>query len=329
MDNLAHALTGAALGQAGLKRLTGLGMPALIVSANLPDVDAVAMFMEQGLALRRGWTHGPIALVVLPALLAAVLMAFDRWHMRRRKRPEERPQVRFKPLLLLCYIGAVSHILLDLLNTYGVRILMPFSDRWFYGDVLFIIDPWIWLSLGLGFWFTRRRTRMDRPDIARPAIVALICATLYVGVMYIGGRAAENLTAREMIASGFGEPDQVLASPVSADPFRREILAKTGEGYRFGDFRWIPWPRLDIEPEVVPTNMSDPAIARAAAQDKRFAAFLYWSRYPFATIEESECGTRVTINDGRYTRRPDSGPFTSTVLLDDGKATTAECLADQ
>ena len=25
---------------------------------------------------------------------------------------------------------------------------MPFDERWFYGDTLFIIDPWIWLGLG-------------------------------------------------------------------------------------------------------------------------------------------------------------------------------------
>jgi inner membrane protein len=25
---------------------------------------------------------------------------------------------------------------------------MPFSDRWFYGDAVFIVDPWLWLLLG-------------------------------------------------------------------------------------------------------------------------------------------------------------------------------------
>ena len=37
MDNLTHSLVGALIGQAGLKRKTGLAMPALIVGANLPD----------------------------------------------------------------------------------------------------------------------------------------------------------------------------------------------------------------------------------------------------------------------------------------------------
>ena len=315
MDNIAHALTGAALGQAGLKRLSGLAMPALMLSANLPDVDAVTMLTGGSLGFRRGWTHGPPALFLLPLALAGSLLAFDRWRARWGKREESRPPVRFKPLLLLCYIGAVSHVLLDLLNTYGIRLLMPFSERWFYGDVLFVVDPWVWLSLGLGVWLSRRNSGGGKRDWRRPAIGALLGATVYAGAMYVGGRAAENFAAREHVAAGYGMPERVLASPVLANPFRREILVQTAEGYRFGDLTWTPWPRLHLESVVIPTNMNDPAMARAAAQSKRFADFLYWSRYPFAEVERSAGGTRVTINDGRYSRRVGGGPFTTSILI--------------
>ena len=37
---------------------------------------------------------------------------------------------------------------MDYINSYGVRLLMPFSDRWFYGDALYIVDPWLYLMLG-------------------------------------------------------------------------------------------------------------------------------------------------------------------------------------
>ncbi|WP_427967459.1 metal-dependent hydrolase [Altererythrobacter sp.] len=40
MDNITHSLVGALIGQAGLKKKTGLAMPALVIGANLPDVDA-------------------------------------------------------------------------------------------------------------------------------------------------------------------------------------------------------------------------------------------------------------------------------------------------
>ena len=53
----------------------------------------------------------------------------------------------------------MSHPFLDWLNTYGVRLLMPFSERWFYGDALFIVDPFLWIVLGgavMLAWTTHR-----------------------------------------------------------------------------------------------------------------------------------------------------------------------------
>ena len=72
MDNLTHSLVGALIGQAGLKRKTGLAMPALIIGANLPDVDAACFFWLDGvehLGFRRGITHGPPAMLLLPLIL--------------------------------------------------------------------------------------------------------------------------------------------------------------------------------------------------------------------------------------------------------------------
>ena len=52
------------------------------------------------------------------------------------------------PLVALSYLAVLTHPALDWLNTYGIRLLMPFDSRWFYGDALFIIDPWLWLVAG-------------------------------------------------------------------------------------------------------------------------------------------------------------------------------------
>ena len=160
MDNLAHTLAGAALGQAGLKRRTGLGMATLMIAANLPDLDALALLVGESIAWRRGWTHGPVGLLVLPLLLVPIMIWFDRWQARRGTRPAARLPVRAGWLLGLAYIGILSHPLMDWLNVYGIRWLMPFSDRWFYGDTLFIIDVWLWIMLALGVWLSRRREKV-------------------------------------------------------------------------------------------------------------------------------------------------------------------------
>ena len=43
------------MGEAGLKKKTGLGMAALIIGANLPDIDVLGLLVNENLAWRRGW----------------------------------------------------------------------------------------------------------------------------------------------------------------------------------------------------------------------------------------------------------------------------------
>ena len=90
------------------------------------------------LAFRRGWTHGVLALALWPFVLTGVLLAWDRF-VRLRRKPDAAP-ARAGPLLALTALAVISHPTLDWLNNYGLRWLMPFDGRWFYGDALFVID---------------------------------------------------------------------------------------------------------------------------------------------------------------------------------------------
>ncbi len=148
MDPFAHTFMGASLAASGLRKYTPLATAALVIGANAPDIDIAVLVMGDysDLAHRRGWTHGVLAWVVLPFLVTGLLLLWDRI-VRRRKQPEQ-PPVQLRWLLLLSAVGVLSHPALDWLNNYGIRLLMPFDGRWFYGDALFIIDPWVWLALG-------------------------------------------------------------------------------------------------------------------------------------------------------------------------------------
>ena len=159
---------GAGLAQSGLGRRTAWGTLTLLIGANLPDVDVVSHWDGPlgDLAFRRGWTHGIPALLVWPFVLTGTILLLDRF---ARRFLHIVPALNPREVLRLSAIAITSHPILDTLNTYGVRWLMPFDGRWFYGDTLFIVDPWMWLLLGLGLGFSRGgRHRAARLGLVGP-----------------------------------------------------------------------------------------------------------------------------------------------------------------
>jgi inner membrane protein len=205
VDNLCHSLVGAALGEAGLKKRTALATATLVIGANLPDVDVFSYFWgaDTALGFRRGWTHGVLALVIWPFVLTGIMMLWDRF-VRRRRRAAAEP-ARPDALLLLSAVSVLTHPFLDWLNTYGMRWLMPFRDVWSYGDVLFIMDPWIWLVLGTGWLASRQLSRRGSHGAERPARAALVVVSLYILVLWVGRLAAVEV-ARKGMGSGESPP---------------------------------------------------------------------------------------------------------------------------
>src|SRR5262249_16326111 len=94
-------------------------------------------------------------LIVLAAGLTAALTLMDRL-FRLRHDPFGRPVMALR-IFMLSLVGGLGHAVMDFTNVYGVRLLEPFRDRWFYGDLIFILYPWIWLILGApAVWLTAR-----------------------------------------------------------------------------------------------------------------------------------------------------------------------------
>jgi inner membrane protein len=290
VDNLCHTLVGAAFGEAGLKRRTRFGAATLMIAANLPDVDVLVFATDvPPVAFRRGWTHGTLAQALLPiALTAALVVAHRVW------RRAGAPPLRAGWTLVLAYIGVLSHVALDLLNPYGLRVLAPLDWRWWYGDVLFIIDPWLWLMLGGGIWLARRRG---------PFAVwhALTLAAVYILSMTINARVARAIVLDEWRRTRGGEPTSLMVGPLPATPFRRQIIVDNGPGYETGSFQWFP-TRVTFDSRVVPKNDADPRVGRAR-EAPNIGGFLIWSRFPFWTFEPAPGGTRVTVGDLRFVGR--------------------------
>ncbi|MFC7537384.1 metal-dependent hydrolase [Sphingomonas sp. GCM10030256] len=313
MDNLTHSLAGALLGQMGLKRLTARAMPTLIIAANIPDLDAITTVLgTESLAMRRGLTHGPVALLVLPLLLTGLMLLWNRW------RPAEQ-QVRPGALLLVAYIGTLSHPALDWLNSYGIRLLEPFSSRWYAGDTLFIIDVWVWAALIIAFGWSRFHEKRSR-KWQRPAWLGFtaICAYILANGLITGqaealgrqavpalvrqdiGSPADGLSYRsEMAGRSAGTPvvpELVVANPQPLRFWRRRVLWR-GSGLAGAlDYDWLrESDGIIFRGPTYRTQLDHPALAATRGRPE-VVAFLFWSRMPYVTAEEG----RFVLKDQRF-----------------------------
>ena len=299
MDNLTHSLAGALLGQMGLKTKTGLAMPTMIIAANLPDIDAVAVLLDghQHLAMRRGLTHGPIAMVLLPILLWAAMLAWDKWRPNEKRLPVHKGW-----LLALAYIGTLSHPALDWLNSYGVRLLEPFSSQWFYGDSIFIIDIWMWAALIAGVWMSRRREKRGQINWQKPAIIGFfaLCSYIFANGVITGQAEAEahdQVVARYAPTASMPDPI-VVANPVPIAFWQRDIVWRDGSDYGSGSYRL--GSGVTLSRDVRPHNMDEGSRAVPfrviANKGSDAAAFLFWSRMP--VLEQND--TEIIIRDQRF-----------------------------
>ena len=292
MDNLCHSLIGMAMSRAGLNRRTALATSTLVIANNLPDID-VGVFATNTLAMsfRRGWTHGVLAQATLPIALTGAMLLYDRY--RKKSGPED--VARPAQILLLSYVGVLLHVFMDFTNSYGVRLLMPFSDRWFYGDALYIVDPWLYLSLGVGWWLAKKSPR--------PAQIGVTIAAIYVIAMLGSNVIARREVSEGLTRAGRGPETRFMVTPVIVNPFRREVVIDVGDRYEKGNLWFDPLPHFrpagfGIEKGPLFSVKSNP----------RAQAFLRWSRFPFiqgVPHEGSSSGT-IWINDYRYAN---AGPY--------------------
>ncbi|GAB4373623.1 MAG: hypothetical protein Kow00128_23280 [Deltaproteobacteria bacterium] len=174
MDTVTHGLAGWLIARA-VPDDTGkrTAAAAVIAGALLPDLDHAASLLgsEPYLRLHRGLSHSFAGVAVSSLLVALLFHRFGKWKDWRK-------------LYLLTLLGQLSHIALDLLNSYGTQIFQPFSNARVSLDLLFVVDLLFTGIVAAGIILSRRR-----PAPARAALAVLFC---YVGVAaLLHGRAEE------------------------------------------------------------------------------------------------------------------------------------------
>lgn len=178
MDTVTHGLTGWLIARAlsieeGRKEATA----ALVVGSLLPDADNVTSLLgsEAYLRIHRGFSHAFLGVALTSLVAAYLLYRFGKWKD-------------WKKLYLLVFLGQLSHIALDLLNSYGTQIFQPFSNARVSFDLLFVVDLVFTGIIVAGLVLSRRRR-----GPARAAIAVLVA--------YVGVAAVLHLRAEDAVRS--------------------------------------------------------------------------------------------------------------------------------
>lgn len=166
MDNVTHALAGSLLAAATVTVLARRGVKTSanfrvvattvgIIAAELPDSDLIYAGQRLGMGSlgyllhHRGHTHTVVFAIIGAVLLWLATLAFS-------KTSREAPLR--NSLLVLALVGTLSHLALDYTNNYGVHPFWPVIKTWYYGDAVFIVEPWLWIaSIPVLFMFYQGR----------------------------------------------------------------------------------------------------------------------------------------------------------------------------
>jgi inner membrane protein len=290
-------MAGWALGQAGLKTKTRKGLAALILGANMPDID---VFFGNApwdpLAIHRGFTHGLVGgILVMPPVLAALLWLLDRWQLSRGVQFKSGLPMHTGWLIALSYLGALTHPLLDMLTTYSVQLFSPVSDRWYHADGLFIIDVWVWLVLAVAIGVSKRREQSGR-EWRRVPQVAIGVVLAYIGLNLLITQRADA-AVRHWSAERPAEA--IFASPPPVAFWRRDLVWREGNCYRRARYDPLGGGFQGVT-ACAPTNMDEGLVRDAIQRDPRLQKFLKWSILPQADIVRERCSAKVAIGDARY-----------------------------
>lgn len=296
MDNLSHTLVGLMISRTGFDSIAAKrgerGMAAMMMlAANAPDIDGFSFFYNQleYLEVHRGYTH---ALIFIP-LMALLPMAIVKGITKQR------------PTFLAwfgCMLAILSHVLLDWLLVYGVRMQMPFSDRWLRLDIGSLIDPVVWaillLAAGVPYVLSlasreigSRKASGGRRGWAWAALLMLTGYEVYrwnshqqaverMNALLYMDRPAKNV---------YAFPDGLWRwrGVVEGDNFFYEIPVDWQGEFNMNN------ARLEYKAEVTPA-------LEAARRDPVFQAVIRFNQVPFWRTSPLEEGTLVRLSDLRF-----------------------------
>lgn len=204
MDNISHSVIGLGVGELLHRSLAPEAEPVLQrtrhrlllfacgFASNMPDLDLfLTGLLPQPLGYllhHRGHTH--TVLFALPQALLLLMLIWLLWPgARALLRVSRSARLGLGAALAL---GFGLHLAMDFLNSYGLHPFYPLDTRWFYGDMVFIVEPLFWTAFGVPL-----ALMMPRPALRALALAlwgVALCFFTWQGFLGAASAAALLLT---------------------------------------------------------------------------------------------------------------------------------------
>ena len=337
MDTVTHGLTGwlvaRALPDDWKGEHTATATAAVALGSVLPDADHAASLLGSELYLRihRGLSHSLLGISVSSLVVALLFARFGRWKDAKR-------------LFLLVLVGQVSHVVLDLLNAYGTQVLQPFSNARLSLDLLFVVDLVFTGIVVAGIaWSRGGRGGRARVAMAFLAVYVGIAALLHgravdivrdaavrSGVRVVTVSALPNLLSVPLPSMGrLGFATPAVASPAEKDlRGSRSTVETRTVPFPAGPLSWngfvddgrtflraevdsltgtLEWKQRELRAPDVPA-------VRAVRGLVDVETYLWFARFPAASVASNQGRTEVTFYDMRFTGIPGRRPFLLRVI---------------
>ena len=193
---------------------------------------------------------------VLRLRCAPLRMTERMGHGGSRSIPEGQ-QIHWGWLYLTALFSALSHLLLDWTNNYGLRPFFPFNPRWYAGSLVFIGEPVLWalLSLALvmpwllGLAASEIGAKKKKFRGRGWAIFALTGMVLLWGWRWAEQGRARALAENTQIASA--PVKRMALEPYPVNPFHWHAILETEEYYQTAEINTLSGeiesdPRRDV-----------------------------------------------------------------------------------
>lgn len=295
MDPVTHALAGATIKQLGFKKKAALAV--LVISSLAPDIDYITRFWGMDIFLRyhRGLTHGILALFVIPALIGLM------------------PGLRknFFYYTGISFLGYGLHLLMDLTNQYGTRILSPLDWEQYSLDATFIIEPYITIGLIIAVVMGR----LNRKRASLIAAVALLLLFVFVGSkLVLHNKALDFLKARL-------DANTYKMSPLPNDFLRWWFVVRSGDEFIVG-FVDLFSERVCIHERY--RQDSSNLLIKKSIEERAVKNFLYFAKYPYASVRTEGENSVVVWRELAYSFRAGEHFVTKVVYDKNGRALKSE-----